>query len=73
MKSLIQWVGIFGVPEEIRTNEGSQYTSSMAEDLRSLLQFKHITIVVYHPQANGKVERRNAEVMKMHRALVFER
>jgi hypothetical protein len=73
IRAFIQWVGIFGVPEEIRTDGGSQYTSSMAEDLRSLLQFKHLKIVAYHPQANGMVERRNTEVMKHLRALVYER
>jgi hypothetical protein len=30
-------VGIFSVPEEIRTDGGSKYSSSIAEDLRSLL------------------------------------
>jgi hypothetical protein len=45
----------------------------MAEDLRSLLQFKHIKIVAYHPQVNGIVKRRNAEVMKHLRALIFKR
>jgi hypothetical protein len=45
----------------------------MAEDLKSLLQFKQLKIVAYHPQANGIVERRNIEIIKHLKALVFER
>jgi hypothetical protein len=73
IRALIQWVGVFGVPEEIRTDGGTQFTSSMAKDLASLLQFKHLVIVSHHPQANGIVERRNTEIMKHLRALVYER
>ena len=41
-------------------------------DLASLLRFKHLVVVAYHPQANGIVERRMKEVMNHLRALVFE-
>jgi hypothetical protein len=55
VKAMIQWVGIFGVPEQIRTDGGSQYTSGMAQSLSEMLHFKHIVIVAHHPQANGIV------------------
>jgi hypothetical protein len=38
-----------------------------------MLTIDHLVIVPYHPQANGIVERRKAEVMKHLRALVFEK
>jgi hypothetical protein len=44
----------------------------MAQDFASLMKYKHLKIVSYRPQANGIVERRNAEVMKHLRALVIE-
>jgi hypothetical protein len=70
--ALLQWVSIFGVPKEIRSDGGSQFTSKLATDIASLLRFKHLVVVAYHPQANGIVERRMKEVMNHLRALVFE-
>ena len=44
----------------------------MAADIRSLLHYDHLVILVYHPEANGIVERRIKEVMKHLRDLVYE-
>ena len=52
--ALLQWVSIVGVPKEIRTDEGSQFSSQLSSDLASLLGYKHLVIVAYHPQANGR-------------------
>ena len=73
MSALLQWVSIFGVPKEIRSDGGSQFTSKMAEYIRSLLHYDHLVVVAYHPEANGIVERRMKEVMKHLRALVYEK
>ena len=62
-------MSIFGVPKEIRSDGGSQFTSKLATDLPSLLRYKHLVVVAYHPQANGIVERRIKEVMNHLRAL----
>ena len=56
---LLQWVSIFGVPKEIRTYGGSQFTSLISSDLCPLLDYYHLVVVEYYPQANGLVERRN--------------
>ena len=61
--ALLQWVSIFGVPKEIRSDGGSQFTSKLATDIASLLRFKHLVVVAYHSQANGIVERRVKEVI----------
>jgi hypothetical protein len=60
------------IPKDIRSDGGSQFTSKLATDLASLLRYKHLVVVAYHPQANGIVERRIKEVMNHLRALVFE-
>eukprot|EP00253_Pinus_taeda_P020885 PITA_20885 len=41
---------------ELVTNQGSQFTSNVIEDLLSQHKIKHRTSTPYHPQANGQVE-----------------
>jgi hypothetical protein len=69
--SIVKHIGIFGVPKSIRTDGGTQFTANVCKDLSNMLKFDHMVIVPYHPEANGLIERRNAEVMKHLRALVF--
>jgi hypothetical protein len=49
----------FGVPREIVTDQGAQFTSKMVKDLASKYQIKHRKSTPYHPQANGQVESTN--------------
>jgi len=46
----------FGYPRELVTDQGSQFTSNMIEDLLSDHKIKHRTSAPYYPQANGQVE-----------------
>jgi hypothetical protein len=71
--SILNHIGVFGIPKVIRTDGGTQFTAKICEELSKILKFQHLVIVPYHPQANGLVERRNAEVMKHLRALVLSR
>jgi len=73
VRGLLVHVGIFGIPESIRTDGGTQFTASVCSELSKLLKYDHLVIVPYHPQANGIIERRNAEVLKHLRILVAER
>eukprot|EP00253_Pinus_taeda_P020955 PITA_20955 len=49
----------FGVPREIVTDQGSQFTSNMMEKLMEEYKIKHKKSTPYHPQANGQVESTN--------------
>jgi len=69
----LPWVSIFGVSKEIRTDEGSPFTSQLSSDLPSLLGYNHLVVVAYHPQAKGLVERRNKELLNHLRSLVYEK
>jgi Chromo (CHRromatin Organisation MOdifier) domain/Integrase zinc binding domain/Integrase core domain len=73
VRSLVEHVGLFGVPKNLRTDGGTQFTAKVCKELSQLLKYEHLVIVPYHPQANGLVERRNAEIMKHLRALVLSR
>jgi hypothetical protein len=68
---MIAHIGMFGLMKTIRTDGGSQFTAKVCEDLSAVLKYEHLVIVPHHPEANGLVERRNAEVMKHLRALVM--
>ena len=49
----------FGVPREIVTDQGSQFTSNMVEKMMEEYKVKHKKSTPYHPQANGQVESTN--------------
>jgi len=46
----------FGYPRELVTDQGSQFTSNLIEDLLTHHNIKHKTSTPYHSQANGQVE-----------------
>ena len=71
--ALVKLVGMFGVMESVRSDGGSQFTARVCESLSDLLGYRHMVTLPYHSEANGIVERRNREVMKHLRAIVFEK
>ena len=56
------WISRFGVPDELVTDRGAQFTGSTWKEFISGLGIASSTTTSYHPQANGMVER-------MHRQL----
>ena len=46
----------FGYPRELVTDQGSQFSSNLIQDLLTDHKIKHRTSTPYHPQANGQVE-----------------
>lgn len=51
------WIARFGVPEEIVSDRGKQFTSTLWTECNKLLGIETHTTTAYHPQANGMVER----------------
>jgi len=49
----------YGVPREIVTDQGTQFTSKLVKDITEKYQIKHIRSTPCHPQANGQVESTN--------------
>ena len=49
----------FGVPRDIVTNGGSQFTYKIIKSLTTQYHIKHIVTSPYHPQANEKLEGTN--------------
>ena len=52
----------FGVPREIVTDNGTQFTSKLMKELTKKYGINHCKSSPYHPQANGQVESTNKVV-----------
>ena len=55
----------FGIPTEILTDQGSQFTSGIMQQVLQLLEVTHIRTSPYHPQTDGMVERFHATMKAM--------
>ena len=51
------WICRFGVPSDITSDQGRQFTSALWTELHCLLGISCLRTTAYHPQANGMVER----------------
>ena len=71
-KCMVHWIGHYGIPGELLTDNGKQYTADVIEQLCELLQLDHLTIMPYSHQENAIVERANKEVNRILRAIVFD-
>ncbi len=64
--SIIGWLKSvftrFGYPEDVTTDNGSQFTSKEFQDFLNENGIKHSKTVPYNPPANGLVERFNREI-----------
>ncbi len=51
------WISRYGVPEDITTDRGPQFTSEVWSLLSGRLGIRHHPTTTYHPQAKRLVER----------------
>ena len=61
-----------GFPEQVTSDNGSQFTSRHFEAFCNLLEMKHIRTSVYHAQSNGVCERYNGTLKRCLRKLVVD-
>lgn len=61
-----------GLPDEILSDRGTQFTSELMKDVQQLLTIKGLTTTPWHPQTNGMVERFNGTLKAMLRKLAIE-
>lgn len=54
-----------GIPQELLTDQGSNFLSVMMTQLFNLLGIKHLKTSPYHPQTDGMVERFNGSLKSM--------
>ncbi len=51
------WIARFGVPSTVVTDRGRQFESNLWTQLSHIFGIRHQHTTVYHPAANGMVER----------------
>ena len=56
-KELIKLFSHVGIPDEILTDQGTNFMPTMIEEIYRLLHIKRIRTTPYHPQTDGLVER----------------
>ena len=69
-KELVHLFSHVGVPDEILTDQGSNFMSALLEEMYCLLHIKRIRTTPYHPQTDGLVERFNGTLKGMLRKFV---
>jgi transposase InsO family protein len=56
------WISRFGVPADITTDRGTQFTSQVWEKFCTRLGVQHHMTTAYHPASNGLVERAHRQL-----------
>ena len=69
---LLSFFARVGVPEEILTDQGTNFTSQLLAEVYRLLKIKPIRTTPYHPQTDGLVERFNGTLKAMLKKTVAE-
>ena len=59
------YVSRFGVPLQIHSDQGRNFTSKLFAEMCQLLQIHHTQSTAFHPQSNGIVERFNRTLSAM--------
>jgi transposase InsO family protein len=70
---LVNFFGRFGFPDEILTDNGTQFRNNLMKELVSLIGSRHTTVTPYSKEENGIVERQNKEVMRHLRNIIFDK
>ena len=64
-EELMKLVSRVGIPKEILTDLGTNFTSRLLAELYSLLHVNALQTNPYHPQTDGMVERFNVTLKEM--------
>ena len=70
-KSLYAFIGMFGAPRSIISDNGTEFVNLMFSELVKLLGISHTTILGYRPSSNGLVESKNKIIVSMLRYLAI--
>ena len=69
-EELVKVFSSYGIPKEILTDQGTNFTSQLLQELYNLIGIKAIRTSPYHPQTDGLVERFNRTMKEMLRKTI---
>ena len=72
-KALVEMFSRVGIPDEMLTDFGSQFTAEVMKEVSRLLSLQQITTTPYHPICNGLIERSHMTLKQMLRRMCVER
>ena len=72
-EALVEVFARVGVPNEILTDCGAQFTSELMKEVSRLLSLKQLRTMPYHPICNGLVEKFNGTLKAMLKKLCEEK
>ena len=65
-----EWVFKYGPPSELVSDNGSQFVSTLSQEVCTELSIENAFTTTYHPQTNGQAERFNRSLAAMLRCYV---
>ena len=71
-EALLDMYSRLGFPEEVLSDNGTQFISECMEEVSRLLSIRQLTSTPYHPMCNGLVEKFNGTLKAMLRRLCSE-
>lgn len=72
-EALIDMFSRIGIPREILSDRGTQFTSSVMGEVARLLSLKQLFTIPYHAMCNGLVEKFNGTLKQMLKRMCAER
>ena len=72
-EALVEMFSRVGIPDEMLTDCGSQFTAEVMKEVNRHLSLQQLTTTPYHPMCNGLVERFHATLKQMLRRMCAER
>ncbi len=71
-KALIKYFTMTGLPTEIQSDRGTNFTSKLFRQVSELLGIKQVFSSAYHPQSQGAIERFHQSLKNLLRCYVYE-
>ena len=72
LRALMAHSGRYGPPNEIVSDQGTQFVNEMISEYIKITHIKHQLTMAYSHEENGIVERVNKEIMRHLRAIIFD-
>lgn len=72
-EALVEMFSRFGVPNEVLSDRGTNFTSDLMKEVARLLSVRQLHTTPYHPMANGMVEKFNGTLKLMLKRMCAEK